>query len=130
MKSTFPLAVVIALATGGAAMADDDCRAPMAQWQSRDTVMAHVASLGLSGERLKIDDGCYEIKGRDQQGNKVEVKIDPASLALVKLKVEFRTGSDPSVYLPGARGQASPAPQAPTANPLFTPGVAPQVSGN
>lgn len=127
MKHAFPLAAALALATSGGAFADDHCRSPMADWQPREGAIAHVQQLGITAERLKIDDGCYEIKGRDAEGNKIEMKLDPASLAVMTLEIEFRHGADPSRYLPGARGLAGTAP---AANPLLTPGTAPQVSGN
>ncbi|MCL7466507.1 PepSY domain-containing protein [Phaeovulum sp. NW3] len=130
MKHAFPLAVVIALASAGAALADDDCRRPMAEWQSREAVTAQVAQMGITADRIQIDDGCYEIRGRDGAGNQVELTLDPASLALLDLDIRFRPGADPSQYLPGARGQAAPAPQAPVDNPLITPGTVPQVGGN
>jgi len=130
MKHVFPLAVVVALATSGAAFADDDCRSPMSQWQPREAATSYVAGLGISADRLRINDGCYEIRGRDSDDNRVELKLDPATLALVELAISFRPGADPSRYLPGARGQAAMEPQAPVGNPLFTPGAVPQVSGN
>jgi hypothetical protein len=102
VKPFLPIAVLIALTASGAALASDDCRRPMAEWQSRDTVMAHVTELGIATERLRIDDGCYEVRGRDGDGNQVSLKIDPASLAILKLEVRFRSGADALRYLPGA----------------------------
>lgn len=115
MQSLPPLALAIAMAGPGIALAGDDCQRPMAQWQSRDSVTAHVHALGISTERLRIDDGCYEIRGRDGDGNLVGLKIDPASLAVLKLEVRFRAGADPSRYLPAAPVAAGAAarPQRP-----------------
>ncbi len=116
MKARFPLALVIALASSGAAWASNDCHRPMAEWQSREAVTAHVTDRGITTERLRIDDGCYEVRGRDGDGNQVELKIDPASLAILELEVRFRPGADPARYLPAGRGQAGkatkPAPAA------------------
>lgn len=111
MKSRLPIAFVLALTSAGAALAGDDCRRPMAEWQSRDNVTAHVRERGITTERLRIDDGCYEVRGRDDEGNRVELKIDPASLAVLELEVRFRPGADPSRYLPAGRGPAGKAPQ-------------------
>jgi len=122
MKLAVPLAVVIALVTSGAALADDDCRSPMADWQPREAAMAFVQRLGINADRLKIDDGCYEIRGRDADGNTVELKLEPGNLGVVSLEVEFRSGADPSRYLAGALGSAANLP--------VTPGTAPQTSGN
>lgn len=107
MKSFLPIAVIIALTASGAALADDDCRLPMAEWQSREAVTAHVTALGVTAERLRIDDGCYEVRGRDSDGNRVGLKIDPTSLAILKLEVRFRSGADAVRYLPAVRGQAA-----------------------
>lgn len=107
MKTFLPIAVVIALTASGAALADDDCHRPMAEWQSRETVTARVTELGITTERLRIDDGCYEVRGRDGDGNQIRLKIDPASLAVQKLEVRFRSGADSSRYLPAGRGQAA-----------------------
>ena len=107
MKSFLPIAVIIALTASGAALADDDCRRPMAEWQSREAVTAHVTALGVTAERLRIDDGCYEVRGRDSDGNRVGLKIDPTSLPILKLEVRFRSGADAVRYLPAVRGQAA-----------------------
>lgn len=114
MKSFFTLACVIAMTAPGAALANDDCRRPMVEWQPRETVTAHVAERGITTERLRIDDGCYEVRGRDDKGNQVELTIDPASLAILDLKVRFGPGADTSRYLQPARSQMGRAtkPQA------------------
>lgn len=122
MKSLFPIACVIALTTSGAALARDDCRHPMAEWQSREAVTAQVTGRGITTERLRIDDGCYEVRGRDGDGNQVELTIDPVSLSILELDVDFRPGADPARYLPAVRTQAG-KPQAGKASndPVATP---------
>lgn len=105
MKSFFPLTVVLALAGPGIALASENCRLPMAEWQSREAITAHVALRGITSERLRIDDGCYEVRGRDDKGNQVGLKIDPASLAILELRVRFGPGADTSRYLPATRSQ-------------------------
>ena len=122
MKSRLSIALVIALTSSGTALASDDCRRPMAEWQSRENVTAHLSERGITTERLRIDDGCYEVRGRDGDGNQVELKIDPASLAILELEVRFRPGSDTARYLPTGRNKmgkpmASKGLIAPTANP-------------
>lgn len=130
MTYAFPLAIVIALATSGMALADDDCRSPMADWQTREAATAYVAGLGISPDRLRIDDGCYEVRGRDGDGNRVELKLDPATLSVMELDIEFRPGADVSRYLPRAQGLLDVPSHAPQGNPLLTPGTVPQASGN
>ncbi|WP_058913166.1 PepSY domain-containing protein [Entomohabitans teleogrylli] len=113
MKSFFPAVIVIVLTGSGAALASDDCRRPMAEWQSRDTVSDHVTELGITTDRLRIDDGCYEIRGRDNEGNRIKLKLDPATLEPLKLEVRFQPGSDTSRYLSVPDNTSSNAPPLP-----------------
>jgi hypothetical protein len=68
------------------ALAEDDCDAPISRWQSRDAVRQMAAAQGWQIERLKIDDGCYEIRFTDTQGRRFKAKIDPETLKVLKLK--------------------------------------------
>lgn len=112
MRLLLPIASVIAAAISANALADEDCRRPMTEWQSRDTVKARMAALGVTTERLRVDDGCYETAGRGADGNQIQLKIDPASLAILKLEVRFSPGADSSRYFTGARHQATePTPK-------------------
>jgi hypothetical protein len=70
------------------ALAEDDCDAPIHRWQSRDAVRQMAAAQGWQIERLKIDDGCYEIRFTDAQGRRFKAKIDPETLKVLKLKQE------------------------------------------
>ena len=129
MKKTV-LAVAVLLSPLGAGMAladEDDCRTTMSEWQPREAVVATAEGFGWQVRRVKVDDGCYEVKGRDADGNEVEAKLDPGTLALVRLEVEFRPGADPSHYVAGARAMApAPAQQTPPpANRLFNNGARP-----
>ena len=67
-------------------LAEDDCNAPLNRWQSRDAVRQMAAVQGWQIERLKIDDGCYEIRFTDAQGRRFKAKIDPETLKVLKLK--------------------------------------------
>ena len=74
------------------ALAKDDCDAPLNRWQSRDAVRQIAAAQELqierlTIERLKIDDGCYEIRFTDAQGRRFKAKIDPETLKVLKLKL-------------------------------------------
>ncbi|MCE2781060.1 PepSY domain-containing protein [Limnohabitans sp.] len=89
--------------------AEDDCDAPLNRWQSRDAVRQMAAAQGWQIERLKIDDGCYEIRFTDAQGRRFKAKIDPETLKVLKLKPDEhksehkrerqseRQGEDPGV---------------------------------
>ena len=68
MKKTLTIIGFLAVFTAGAALADDDCFVPMADWQPRDAVAMLAEENGWTVRRIKIDDGCYEIDGRDAEG--------------------------------------------------------------
>lgn len=105
MKSFLRYVVLFAISSSSSAYASEDCRHAMAEWQSREAVTTYVAGLGLESERLRIDDSCYEVRARDSQGNRVKLKIDPATLDILKLEVSFKPGNDTSRYLPGTGSQ-------------------------
>jgi hypothetical protein len=69
-------------------LADDDCDAPVNRWQSREAVRQMAVRQGWQIQRLKIDDGCYEIRGTDAQGRAFKAKLDPETLKVLKLKQE------------------------------------------
>jgi len=102
MKSLLRFVILLSLTSFGSAYASDDCRRAMAEWQSRETVTSYVTQMGLESDRLRIDDGCYEVRARDAQGNRVKLKIDPATLDILKLEVSFQPGNDASRYLPSS----------------------------
>lgn len=131
MKKTILASAVIALSAitlAVPAFADDDCTVPMSQWQSRDAVRDWAERQGWNVRRIKIDDGCYEIRGRDQSGREIEVKVDPASFAIVKF--EYEDDDDDDDY---RRNRANTPPAGPVApvnppdNGLFAPGSKPEV---
>ena len=84
--SATALALMLA---AGSAHADDDCHDAVADWQPRENLRQMVEQHGWQVHRIKVDDGCYEVKGLDQDGNKVEADYAPASLRLRKLEIEF-----------------------------------------
>ncbi|QBL10469.1 PepSY domain-containing protein [Rheinheimera sp. D18] len=69
--------------------ADDDCNDPVAQWQPKKVLREKLEAEGWKVQRIKVDDGCYEVKGYDQNGNKVKAEYFPASLRLRKLEIKF-----------------------------------------
>lgn len=67
-------------------LASDDCDAPVNRWQSREALRQWAATQGWQVQRLKIDDGCYEIRGTDAQGRTFKARIDPETFKVLKLK--------------------------------------------
>lgn len=68
------------------AQADDDCDAPVDRWQSRDAVGELASRKGWDLQRVKIDDGCYEIRARDADGRSFKAKLDPETLEIVRIR--------------------------------------------
>lgn len=66
--------------------ASDDCDAPLNRWQTREALRQWASAQGWQVQRLKIDDGCYEIRGTDAQGRTFKAKIDPETLKVLKMK--------------------------------------------
>jgi hypothetical protein len=88
VKRTVLIAAILAgaLASSAALAREDDCTVPMAQWQPREAVEQMAKAQGWTVRRIKIDDGCYQIRGIDADGREIAVKIDPGSLAIVRIK--------------------------------------------
>lgn len=112
------------LSAAGMALADDDdCHVPMADWQPREAVRNMVEAQGWTVRRIKTDDGCYEIKGRDAQGREIEVKVDPATLAIVEM--EYDDDDDDDEHRGRSMNQTPTGTSQPPANGLFVPGSKP-----
>ncbi len=88
MRKTLTILAFLAALPAGAALADDDCFVPMADWQPREAVAEFAIAQGWEVRRIKIDDGCYEIDGRDATGRAIEVKLHPGTLQIVEFEVE------------------------------------------
>lgn len=137
MKTTLAILACLAAIPAGAALADDDCFVPAADWQPREAVARTAEENGWTVRRIKRDDGCYEIKGRDRDGREIEVKLDPATLRVIELEVEDdghehrdsrqhgRDGNSGTGSAPAPAGSVSPLQ-----NGLFGNGAPPQVRVN
>ncbi|KGC97090.1 peptidase propeptide and YPEB domain protein [Burkholderia pseudomallei] len=133
------LAALAALVLGGAlgiraAMADDgdDCRAPLADWKPRDAVRALAQQKGWRVDKLKADDGCYEIKGHDADGKRFKAKLDPVTLDVVRMKREGERkrdhdDDDDHGRAPDARAPAGGPPAGAPPGGVLKPGSKPDV---
>lgn len=133
------LAALASLVLGGAlgiraAMADDgdDCRAPLADWKPRDAVRALVQQKGWRVDKLKADDGCYEIKGHDADGKRFKAKLDPVTLDVVRMKREGERkrdhdDDDDHGRAPDARAPAGGPPAGAPPGGVLKPGSKPDV---
>lgn len=96
-----PIFVVLtALACSGTASGHVDCTDPVEQWKPRETLRQEVEKNGWTVQRIKVDDGCYEVRAVDRNGNKVKAKYSPATLKIRSFEVEFQDASDTGDYLP------------------------------
>jgi hypothetical protein len=75
-------------------LADDDCTDPVADWQPREVLRKQLEEKGWTVQRIKVDDGCYEVKGIDSDGNEFKATYAPASLRILKLKTKYRADGD------------------------------------
>lgn len=103
------VAVGAILAASGGALADTDCSDPISAWKPRELLRQQVEQRGWSVQRIKVDDGCYEVRGTDRLGNKVKAKFGPATLRIRSLEVEFGPEGDASDYFRPARAGHGPA---------------------
>lgn len=143
---TMMLLACLAVLPAARALADDDCFVPMADWQPRESVARLAQDNGWTVRRIKIDDGCYEIKGSDANGRRIEVTVDPGTLRVIEVEYkdddkdkkdkdkdkdhddddddDGRARRDPN----GMVGGPTPAmPVLPPPNSLFGNGAPPQV---
>jgi hypothetical protein len=88
MRKTLTILAFLAVLPAGVALADDDCFVPMADWQPREAVAQFATAQGWEVRRIRIDDGCYEIEGRDADGRAIEVKLHPGTLDIVEFEFE------------------------------------------
>ena len=94
MPRKLPAVLTVALALLGAAAAatptlaaDEDCpNHPQSEWMSQDAMTAKAKKLGYDVRGVKADDGCYQVKGYDKDGNRVQAYFDPVSGELLRLQ--------------------------------------------
>ena len=88
---------------GGAAWAANDCADPVADWQPRERLRQQIEQRGGTVQRIKVDDGCYEVRGIDARGNRFKGKYSPQSLRIKKLEIEFSDDAEAADYLDPAQ---------------------------
>jgi hypothetical protein len=87
------LAALALSAFAGVTLASDDrCTdAAKSSWLSQDAIAAKLKEQGLEVTRTETKRACYEVKARDAQGRRVELKVDPATARIVRQESEHRS---------------------------------------
>jgi hypothetical protein len=118
------VALTLLLVAGQPARAGRRCDAPPETWQPRSAVSALAERNGWQIDRLKVDDGCYEIKGRDADGRRFKAMIDPPTLKVIGIRREHGEGDHERGRDRGGERQR-PAPPASTPAVGSTGGLTP-----
>ncbi|OJU91009.1 MAG: hypothetical protein BGO13_07980 [Burkholderiales bacterium 66-5] len=126
MKPATPVLIAALTLAALPALAGDDCDVPLDRWQPREAVQQMATRQGWKLQRLKIDDGCYELRATDAQGRRIKAKVDPETLQIIQVKHKDRKRDraqdrDHGGAAPSASGAGGAAP-----TPLFTPGATPR----
>lgn len=88
MQKTITILAFLTASVAGSAQAEEGCFVPMSNWKPREAVVKLAEERSWDVRRIKIDDGCYEIKGRDAEGREIEVKLQPDTLQIVEFEFE------------------------------------------
>lgn len=99
MKNKFITLFIASCLLSGAVLAGDDCTDPVTDWQPKEQLRQMLTDKGWDVKRIKVDDGCYEVKGLDRKGHRVEATFSPATLKLMELEIKFDGSEDASDYL-------------------------------
>jgi hypothetical protein len=87
MKRTLvTLAALAVLACGASVRAQHAERCepiPKAEWKPQAELERKLTARGWKVSRIKIENGCYEVYGRDEKNNKVETFFHPKTLEVV-----------------------------------------------
>ena len=59
------------------------CNQPESSWKPVDELKTKLTTEGWTISNVKTDEGCYEVYGKDKDGNKVEVYFDPVTFEKV-----------------------------------------------
>ena len=82
LRKSLTLAIVMS-ANAGAVLASDKCTVPDAEWRPQAELETSLTAKGWTVSNVKKEDGCYEVYGKDENGERVEVFIDPKTFDVV-----------------------------------------------
>jgi hypothetical protein len=73
-------AALASLTSATVASAAPACNVDKAEWQTEQALRDKLAAQSWTIANVKIDNGCFEVYGTDDKGQKVEVYFDPKTL--------------------------------------------------
>ncbi len=88
MKSLLTAVLLSTTVIAAPAFAKDKCDVPKDEWQSEQAFREAIEAKGWEIKKFKIDDGCYEIYGHDEQKRRVEAYFNPKTFEVIKMEVE------------------------------------------
>ena len=90
MKNLFLMATLLLVAASNSALAEPRCNVPLAEWQTREALQQKVEAEGWKIARIKTDDGCYKVSATNDKGDRYEARLDPGSLKVMKVSIEYK----------------------------------------
>ncbi len=88
MRNILPIlciGAILGAASPALASESDRCgTTPRDQWLPEATIKTKVGELGYEVRKIKAENGCYEVKGVDKNGAKVELYVHPVTAEIVK----------------------------------------------
>lgn len=84
-------AATLAAATGPALADSNDPRCgqiELSQWMSVADISAKAQANGLTVREVDRDHGCYEVKGIDAKGQRLEITMHPVSGEVIKTEID------------------------------------------
>ncbi len=99
------LALLAALPAGAALADDDDCVTPAAAVPLQDAAAQVAGNYNWTLRAMEIDDGCYEVRATDLGGNLLKVEIDPATLDVLKARIEAYAAIDGTQATPPSESE-------------------------
>ena len=84
MRRTLLAATGLTFLLTSSALASEGCNVPKAEWQPEQALRQKLEADGWKINRIKIDNGCYEVYGFDGEGQRAETYFDPKTFGVVK----------------------------------------------
>lgn len=89
MKPLFLIGILlVGLLASNSVWTSTECDVPVADWQPRETLRKQIEQQGWQVHLIKVDDGCYEVRGIDAKGNRFKAKYAPDSLNILKMEIK------------------------------------------